>query len=304
MGVKLFDIQHFCVQDGPGIRTSVFMKGCPLRCLWCHNPESQAHAPVLLYREGKCTLCERCRAACPTGVHQIHTGVHAQPVHVLRRELCTLCGACAAACPEGALELAGREEAIPDIIDEIARDMMFYRSSGGGVTFTGGEPLAQAAVLCELLDGCAARGIHTAVETCCFAPAEVFRRVSEKSDLMICDIKAVTPALHRRLTGADNTGILENIRWLIRESTVPCWIRIPVIPGCNDSDEEFALAGSLLSGGHMLRVELIPYHDTGRSKYSSMGVDCLCGSTLPPTRERLEHFGALLSSFGVSVRLL
>ncbi|MGM9520931.1 MAG: glycyl-radical enzyme activating protein [Oscillospiraceae bacterium] len=289
MDVKIFDIQHFCVQDGPGIRTSVFFKGCPLRCLWCHNPESQTATPELLYYANKCVMCRRCAGVCPNGAIAF-----TEDERRMLQNLCTRCGACADACPEGALELAGSDAGTEDILSEVARDEMFYRTSGGGVTFTGGEPLSQPEALINLLDGCAARGLHTAVETSCFTDGGTFRAVVERASLMICDIKAMSPTLHRRLTGVTNEGILENIRWLIRESGRPSWIRLPIIPGFNDRDEELEAAGRFLAGGTMQRVELLPYHDTGRSKYIAMGKEYSCADTTAPDKEKMERFRTIL----------
>lgn len=276
MRAEIFDIQHFSVQDGPGIRTSVFMKGCPLACRWCHNPESQPRKPVLLYYGDKCSRCGMCLQVCENRVHEFGTG------HILHRENCTVCGGCTAVCAENALRIAGRQMPVEELLREVGRDQMFYRESGGGVTFTGGEPLVQFPVLLTLLKRCKEEQIHTAVETSAYGASSQFREAAGAADLMICDIKAMDPVLHRELTGVDNALILKNIKALDQLRPGGYWIRIPLIPGCNDSRGELSQMAGYLRELHPQRIEILPYHDSGAAKYEAMGIEYPCSGTKVP----------------------
>ena len=269
----LFDIQSYAVHDGPGIRTLVFMKGCPLACAWCCNPESQAFRVELRQVPERCLACLRCVEACP---EQAMTAIHGVPVP--DRAVCETCAtlACTAACPGGALVAVGRPVRAEAVVEEVARDADFFRHSGGGVTFSGGEPFAQPAFLEALLRGCRERGIATAVETCGHVPLRDLQACEPLVDLFLYDLKALDPAKHLALTGQDNTLILANLRWLAAHAPAKVVIRHAVIPGLNDdaSDHE-ALADLMLSLG-LERLDLEPYHPLGEPKYEGLGRRLTC----------------------------
>jgi pyruvate formate lyase activating enzyme len=281
--INIFDIQHFCVQDGPGIRTSVFMKGCPLRCKWCHNPESQSSRPNLLYYQQKCIGCGMCERVCSQKVHTLSKG------HSIDRNKCILCKKCADTCPTNALAIAGESRDINDIMAEITRDKRFYSASGGGVTFTGGEPFLQSEALREMLKLCKEENINTAVETSCYVEPKMFQAISLLSDIMICDLKAVSANLHQELTGVDNRLILDNLNWLAKAYQGQAWIRIPIIPGHNDSDDEIRKISQFISSKALKQVELLAYHDTGKSKYIALGREYECENVISPDKNRMDE---------------
>ena len=261
----VFDIEKFAVHDGPGIRTVVFLKGCPLRCIWCHNPESQAFEPELFFKSEKCTLCGRCVAVCPQKCH-----VFENSRHELRRDKCVRCGRCAEECPAEALKLAGRKLSVAEVMSEVLRDRAFYENSGGGLTVSGGEPLSHPAFTKSLLETAKQNGIHTAVETCGFAPWEVIASLSGSVDLWLWDIKAA-PHHHRELTSVDSDLILENLRKLdaAGASTV---LRCPLVPGVNDTEANLAhIAAVANSLKHVRRIDVEPYHPLGENKCLQLG---------------------------------
>ena len=262
---QVFDIQRFSLHDGPGIRTTVFLKGCPLRCLWCHNPESRSARPQLAFFAERCVACGECAVACPRHAHQLAEGCH-----VLDRESCDACGQCADACAFDALRLVGREWDAADVLALAERDRAYYASSGGGLTISGGEPLVQAGFTRALLEGARQRGIHTCLETCGAAPWTAFEAIRGLVDLVLFDIKATGEAAHRRLTGAGPAPILANLERLL-EHGVAVRLRCPLVPGLND-DEAHLRAIAALAGRHPdLEVEILPFHDTARHKHARYG---------------------------------
>lgn len=280
--LAVFDVQRFCFQDGPGIRTTIFTKGCSLRCVWCHNPESLRPDPELLYYADKCLHCGLCAGACPSAAHAMTPAGHA-----LARKKCTACGACVETCPGRALELAGTRRDTDSLLADIPRDRAVYAQTGGGVTVSGGEPLLQPEPLAELLAACKERGIHTAVETAGNIPPDHLAAVLPHVDLFLWDFKALSPDLHRRGTGADNALILANLESLFAHFPGPIWIRIPVIPGFNDSEDELRNIARRLSGHRIERIELLPYHDIALSKYHALGLEYPMAAT-PPPKETLQ----------------
>lgn len=293
MKLRLFDIQRFSVQDGPGIRTSVFLKGCPLRCYWCHNPESAQFEREIMFYPEKCVGCGKCSIVCPEGAHVIE-----DHIHVYCREKCILCGACISNCPERALEMAGYDIEVQELFRKISRDQIFYTETGGGVTFTGGEPLAQYEGLKEIAKMCAEAGMHTAVETSLLAPQKAVLALDELVSLWICDMKAFSPQLHERGTGSPNEGILESLLYLLRRDPQKVWVRIPFIPNFNDLDDEFAKIANFLSKFHIPRVEIMPYHAVGESKYIALGKKF--DGEEAPTEEKIKHFCRILEKGGVA----
>jgi len=288
---RIFDVQRFSLHDGPGIRTTVFLKGCPARCLWCHNPESQSFAPEVLVVETRCASCGTCKTVCPRGAPPPGSG------------LCTACGACVEACPAGARRLAGRETTVDAVMEEVLRDRVFYEESGGGVTFSGGEPLAQPEFLGALLEACRDAGIRAAVDTCGFAPRERLLALAPLVDLFLFDVKLVDDARHRALTGLPVAPILENLQALAAVHG-NVWIRIPVVPGHTDAEDDVAATASLVAGLPGVRqVSLLPYHRTGAAKARRLGREYPLDALAPPSPERLGVLAAIFRQHGLAVRI-
>jgi pyruvate formate lyase activating enzyme len=256
----IFNIMRFCLHDGPGTRTTVFFKGCPLGCWWCHNPEGRSAQPDLMFFENRCVLCGECLNACPHGVIVQEDGV------MRTTEACHACGTCVDVCAAGARELAGHWMSIPEVLDEIEKDRLFWDESGGGVTFSGGEPFLQPHFLDSLLDACQARHIHTAVETCGYVKRDLLLRLSSKADLFLFDLKLLDSEKHRANTGRGNESILANLRALAQASR-PLIVRYPVIPGVNDDEENVKQMMMLLRSLGLGCVHLLPFHPTGAAKY-------------------------------------
>jgi pyruvate formate lyase activating enzyme len=292
--MRVFDIQRFSIQDGPGIRTSVFMKGCPLRCRWCHNPESTDRSIQLMYYPHKCTGCGMCKTVCGRGAH-----IFGGKGHVLDRGRCIVCGKCADVCAEAALETAGYDIGEEELVKIIARDIDFYAETGGGATFTGGEPMMQPETLyrAALLWGGA--GIGVAVETASLTPWENFEKINDHVGLFICDLKAVDGETHRRGTGVDNKLILDNLKKMLDRRADTMWIRIPLVAGFNDNEREFGRIAGFLAGYGIARVELLPYHDVGVSKYGALGMDYPLENDGTVEKERIESLKALLKEAGI-----
>ena len=262
----IFNIQKFCVNDGPGIRTAVFIKGCPLSCAWCHNPESQSPNAEIMFYANKCIGCGKCAALCKNNCHTFENGVHK-----FARSGCIGCFECLK--PEcGALERAGKQVTADEVMAEVLKDKAFYENSGGGMTLSGGEPLYACEFSMELLKKARENGINTAVETCGFAPPEHIKQIAEYTDLFLFDFKLTDPALHKKYTGADNRLIIENLG-LLSSMGKDIILRCPIIPGVNDNKAHFdgicALANRLDGIKH---IELEPYHSMGENKYVSLGL--------------------------------
>jgi pyruvate formate lyase activating enzyme len=276
----VFDIQHYAVHDGPGIRTLVFLKGCPLRCQWCSNPESWRSAPELRHRVVRCTGCLACVAGCPHGGAEAGGGSSPRPLFA--RAICASCPdfACVKCCPEGALAVWGEELTVEAVLARVLADREFYQNSGGGVTFSGGEPLAQPEFLLALLAACRAEGISTAVSTCGAVPREVLEAAEPLTDLFLFDVKHLDSEAHRRLTGQGNEEILDNLRWLAGRRPDDIVVRMPLVPGVNDSPQNLKETGDLLAALGLTRFELLPYHELGASKYEELGL----GVTVPDAK--------------------
>lgn len=291
----VFNVQHFCLHDGPGIRTSVFLKGCPLRCLWCANPESQQKRPQILWNWEKCTGCGACVAACPQrAVSQKEKVVHTD------EGACTGCGACVEACPQNARELSGKWVTAEEVLQEVEEDRLFYGDQGG-MTLTGGEVLAQPEFALALLKLAKKQHLHTAVETSGFGPWEALEALAPYCDLFLYDCKQALPQEHKRCTGQSNQVILQNLERLShRFPEKEIWLRAPVIPGYNDSEENMKALGGLAKGvPGCTRVELLPYHNLGEGKRRQLGHAPFQGET--PSQEQMEHLRAIVAQGGKAV---
>lgn len=257
----IFNIQRFCVDDGPGIRTTVFFKGCPLRCVWCHNPESASPTPDILFSAQKCIGCGYCAAVCPHGLHRLENGGH-----VFVRDGCEKCGLCAEKCYAKAIEFCGHRATVDEVMGEVVKDADFYETSGGGLTVSGGEPLMQAPFLLALLGRAKAAGIHTCVETSGFAAEEIITEAAAVTDLFLFDYKITDPDEHFRYTGVPNAPILRNLQALDRLGAAVI-LRCPIIPDINMHPAHFEAIGRLAKERACIqKVELLPYHPLGISK--------------------------------------
>jgi len=283
------DIRRLTVHDGPGIRDTVFVKGCPLRCLWCHNPESISPLPQILFHQKLCVNCGECASVCKNQVHFIENGKHG-----LERTNCTVCGFCTDTCLTGALTLCGTEMNSDQVFGKILHDRDFFRQSGGGVTVSGGEPLLYPAFTASLFQKCREAEIHTALNTCGAVPWNAFEDVLPFTCLVLFDVKGADPVQHERNTGRRNEQILQNLNELGRRN-IPVEIRIPVIPGHNDSDAEFEAVGKILSPiPSVTAVRLLAYHSMAREKYHAAGVLDTMPQVDPPQPEHLQHLAFIL----------
>ena len=294
MKATVFEIKRFAVHDGDGIRTTVFLKGCPLRCIWCHNPEGISPKPALAYYTHKCIGCTECVAVCPTGAQKIENGVH-----VFERSLCAACGKCAEVCLGDALTLYGKEMSVEELMPLLLEDREFYENSGGGVTVSGGECLMQADFCAELLCALKREGISTAVDTCGFVPRSALDKVMPNTDIFLYDVKAMSPDAHIRCTERDNAIIVDNIRYLASRGA-RIEVRIPFVPEYNDSEIE-AIADLLENVPTLTAVRVLPYHNYAGSKYSALDMENKSPDRLP-TDEELARAKEILRARGIAIK--
>lgn len=261
----VFNVQRFSIHDGPGIRTTVFFKGCSLDCPWCSNPESKRREPEFFLNDLKCVLCGNCAKVCGEGAIAAD-----EKSRVVDRARCSLCLDCADACLTGAITRVGKECGIDEIMREVMSDELFYKNSGGGVTLSGGEPLAQCEFALELLKECKAKGLHTALDTCGFAKWDAIEEILEFTDLVLYDIKHVDSEKHREACGVGTELIVENAKKITGMKEM--WVRVPVIPGFSSKREDVAAILDFVRSLNPEKLSLLPYHNTGRHKYERLGI--------------------------------
>jgi len=291
----VFNIQRYSIHDGPGIRTTVFLKGCPLNCWWCQNPESQLSGQEMVFWENRCIGCAACSTICPSGAIQME---NKKPV--TDKSKCNLCGECSRICPTQAWKMIGKKMTVEEVLKEIEKDLVFYEESGGGVTFSGGEPLGQSEFLESLLNGCRENKIHIAVDTSGHISWGILNKIHSKVDLFLYDLKIMDNERHKKYTGLSNEIILENLMKLssVHHNII---VRFPLIPGINDDYQNIKKTGEFLSSLKIAQVNLLPYHYIGIDKYKKLGKKYKLADIQPPSKEKLSEVSAILRKFKLNV---
>ncbi len=293
----IFNIQGYCIHDGPGIRTTVFLKGCPLSCLWCQNPESHSFHPELLFAEEKCTGCGKCVQVCPEKA----IGMQGK-VSQTDRRLCRGAGLCVNACPNEARAAMGYRATADEVFKEIAADSLFYQESGGGVTLSGGEPLAQPEFAACILKKCRDAGFHTALDTCGHAPWETTREVLRHTDLVLFDFKHMNPEMHEKYTGVSNELILQNAEKIHNEMSIPMLARVTLVPGFNDSPENIEATARFITDklSNAVSVHLLSYHRLGEAKWERLARKNETAAIEIPGEQQLVECRRIFESFGLT----
>lgn len=293
----VFDIQHYSIHDGPGIRTSVFLKGCPLKCLWCQNPESQKPYPQLMFDEQKCAGCACCVAACVRGAIRMEVGKS-----ITDRSKCDGCGACVSVCLAGARNITGMRMTVNEVCQEVLTDKLFYQVTGG-VTLTGGDPLYQPEFSKAILEKCISLGITTAIETCGFGNWDKFKPILKYTNTVLYDLKHMNTEKHQYCTGVGNELILENIEKVSKETGLPIIVRTPVVPGYNDEPENYHAMGRFIRDNLPTceAVELLPYHQLGEGKSLQLGKGAAIKSH-HPSESGMEALRDIIRSYGIEVK--
>ena len=294
----IFNIQRYSIQDGPGIRTTVFLKGCPLKCEWCSNPESQNPHPEILHRNQKCLGCGACIEACPQNAIHLEN-----QFSVIDRSLCDLCMDCVSACPNDVLEISGEYQSVSEVVAEAVKDELFYRNSGGGVTLSGGEPLQQPDFAYQILKSCKERSLNTTVDTCGFARWEVMEKFLEVTDLFLFDLKHLDPEQHLRGTAVGNELILSNLEKILDQKRSRVWLRVPVITGYNDSESYARQLAEMMGPLPLEKISLLGYHEWGRPKYGFLGREYPCTGKTGPDENSLDHLKQIMQQSGVEVTI-
>ncbi len=293
----IFNIQRYSVQDGPGVRTTVFMKGCPLRCLWCSNPESQNTSPQISHRNTLCTKCGRCLDACPQNAISLsQAGIR------INRSKCDDCGICVPVCYPGALEVLGREATVEEALAEAKKDALFYRNSGGGITVSGGEPLGQPEFVADLLRRCQDAGLHTTIDTSGYAPLAALEAVLKYTDLVLFDVKHLKNDPHRKATAVSNRQVLANALAVARAG-VSMIMRLPLIPGINDGEDNVRSTARFAQELGVRRLDLLPYHRFGISKYTNLDRRYRLDGMVSPPDEVVNQFRDDIESMGLECRI-
>lgn len=295
----IFDIKKFAVHDGPGIRTTVFLKGCPLSCWWCHNPESISPKPELVLFDNKCIGCGECFKVCPNNAHELLP----DGKRIYHREKCVLCGKCVEVCYAEALVMEGEEVTVEEVMVELRKDIPFYENSGGGITLSGGEPMLQHEFALAILKQCKAEGLNTAIDTSGQASWHIYEKVLPYVDLILYDIKHIDSQKHKFYTGISNQLILENLK-RIDEYGIPIEIRMPIIPGINDAKEDIKRAAQFLTEiKNITKVELLPYHKLGGSKYTRLEKEYKLKDLEPPEKEKMNEIAEWIRCSGLKVNI-
>jgi pyruvate formate lyase activating enzyme len=294
----IFDIKKYAIHDGPGIRTTVFFKGCPLACRWCHNPEGISVKSQRIYRQERCVSCGECIQICPQKVISQTDGRM-----IVDSARCDLCQTCAEHCPSGAVEFVGHRVTVTEVIRQIEKDIAFYDQSGGGITLSGGEPLMQPEFLLDLLDACSNRALHRVVDTTGYADAGLLLQVARKTDLFLYDLKLMDATKHREFTGVSNQVILDNLKLLSRNKA-RIQVRIPIIPGINnDADNIMQTADFVATLPGIECIAILPFHNSAREKYVRLGMECMALDMQSPGSKDLKLVAGWLEQSGVPVKI-
>jgi len=291
----VFNISRYAVHDGPGIRTTVFLKGCPLNCPWCHNPEGINPKPEIMFLQNRCIDCRDCVKVCGKAA------ISKNGIFEVDYTKCDLCGDCVEACCSGALEIAGNEMFVEEIMEIIERDIPFYEQSGGGVTFSGGEPAMQHEFLYRMLEKCRNRGINTALDTSGYIKPEIMTGLAETADLILYDIKMMNPEKHKELTGVSNELILKNLK-MLAEDGAEIIARLPLIPSVNDSAEEIeAICRFIKDNTNITQMNILPFHQIGREKFRRLGIEYKFGGVEEPPELKIKEISNIIRDYDIEV---